>query len=50
MNTVRGREYETEGEEGGMKGGEKKKKAQESEPMLLRIQWHQDIKPNRRTI
>lgn len=42
MNTVRGREYETEGEEGGMKGGEteKKKKAQESEPMLLRIQWH----------
>ena len=26
MNTVRGREYETEGEEGGMKGGETEKK------------------------
>ena len=26
MNTVREREYETEGEEGGMKGGETEKK------------------------
>ena len=30
MNTVRGREYETEGEEGGMKGGETEKKKPKS--------------------
>lgn len=42
MNTVRGREYEREEEEGGMKWGEteRKKKAQESEPILLRLQWN----------
>lgn len=41
MNTVRGREYDREEEEGGMKWGEtEKKKAQESEPILLRLQWN----------